>query len=179
MGRSAAKSRRLFQVIVVSLLIAAGSFGHWLFTRLSSKVASQSDVSHEPNGGKLVVHLGAEEREFIRIQATPRALVFLKVPWSASERAARRAFLDAASDLSEKRPELGIEFYLLDEERESTQRWLCSIRSDDLLVGCGITPGAGTVLWIANGRIEQFKLVGPHESLEIVKDTVSLWRTPP
>jgi hypothetical protein len=84
------------------------------------------------------------------IREAPRALVFLSVPWSCPERNARHAFRAAASRLAEEYPNLGISFFLLDEDYEATLTWLTSLGIPHF--GGRYARGAGGILWLERGR---------------------------
>jgi hypothetical protein len=84
------------------------------------------------------------------VNAAPRALVFLTVPWSSSERNARAAFRAAAEQLAAESPELGVECFVLDEEAEWCQAWLAGLHLPQL--GGRYPLGAGSMVWLESGR---------------------------
>jgi hypothetical protein len=57
----------------------------------------------------------------------PKALVYLSVPWSVPERRAREAFRTAVARLVEGRSDLGVAYFILDEEAEVTQDFLITL----------------------------------------------------
>ena len=79
----------------------------------------------------------------------PRALVFISVPWSMSERHGRQVFRAAASILEEKHADLGIAFFRLEvDEDETSQQWLISVGYPQFA-----GTGAGSLLWLQSGRV--------------------------
>lgn len=83
------------------------------------------------------------------IQETPRALVFVSVPWSAPERNARRVFTKAVEVLEQKHTALGIRYFRLEaDEDDVSMNWLSSIGFLHFAV-----MGAGSLLWLENGRV--------------------------
>jgi hypothetical protein len=78
-------------------------------------------------------------------------MVFLTVPWSIPERHARVAFRTAAEQLAGERPDLGIEFFSLNEDSEWCQAWLATLGVSQL--GGGYPLGAGSILWLEGGRV--------------------------
>jgi hypothetical protein len=108
-------------------------------------------------------------------RAAARALVFLSVPWSSPERNARQAFRAAASLLVEHYADLGIHFFMLDEEDEACQTWLASLGVPHF--GGGFARGAGGLFWLEHGRVVSSKITA--NSLSAggrIARSVSLWR---
>ena len=92
------------------------------------------------------------------VNAAPRALVFLSVPWSGPERAARVSFRAAAAQLAAESPELGVECFWLDEEAEWCQEWLAGLGLPQL--GGGYPLGAGSTVWLESGRAVSLEVGG-------------------
>jgi hypothetical protein len=108
------------------------------------------------------------------VNAAPRAVVFLSVPWSVPERRARVQFRSAFERLSAERAELGIEFYSLEEDTDWCQAWVVSFRIPGL--GGGVPRGAGSILWLERGRLVLSELGGAGlGAAEIVARTLTLW----
>ncbi len=111
------------------------------------------------------------------VNAVPRALVFLTVPWSGPERAARAAFRAAAETLAGESPELGVECFSLDEEAEWCQAWLATLGVPQL--GGGYPLGAGSMLWLESGRAVSHEIGGCQlKPGGIVARTRWLWARP-
>lgn len=92
------------------------------------------------------------------VNAAPRALVFLTVPWSGPERAARGAFQAAAESLASESPELAIQCFSLDEDAPWCQAWLAGLSLPQL--GGGYPLGAGSLVWLEFGRPLGHQIVG-------------------
>ncbi|MBY0514904.1 MAG: hypothetical protein K2P78_13435 [Gemmataceae bacterium] len=92
------------------------------------------------------------------VDAAPRALVFLTVPWSGPERVARAAFRSAAERLAAESPELGVECFALDEEAGWCQTWLAGLGLPQL--GGGYPLGAGSMVWLESGRAVSHEVGG-------------------
>lgn len=90
--------------------------------------------------------------------AAPRALVFLTVPWSGPERAARAAFRSAAETLANGSPELDVQCFSLDEEAEWCQAWLAGLALPQ--IGGGYPLGAGSMVWLESGRAVSHEIGG-------------------
>jgi hypothetical protein len=108
------------------------------------------------------------------IAAEPRAVAFLTVPWSGPERVARAAFLAAAELLASPLSPIRMYCCLIDEEAEPCLSWLASLG----VPGLGSYPrGAGSVLWLAGGRVV-FSVVDGQllTSNEIVARVGELWQ---
>jgi hypothetical protein len=113
---------------------------------------------------------GSDESVIAAIHAAPKALVFLSVPWSCPERIARQHFVQAASRLPEL--SLGVECFLIEEEAEACSRWLSTLNLPPL----GRTPlGAGSLLWLQEGRIVAFEISGQIPAYEIIRKCKLLW----
>ena len=111
------------------------------------------------------------------VNAAPRALVFLTVPWSGPERAGRAAFWDAAESLAAESPELGVECFALDEESPWCQAWLAGLGLPQL--GGGHPLGAGSMLWLESGRPVSHEVGGcALKPGEIVARSRWLWTRP-
>ncbi|HTU88863.1 MAG TPA: hypothetical protein VMF69_02090 [Gemmataceae bacterium] len=116
------------------------------------------------------IRQGSDETLIAAIHAAPKALVFLSVPWSCPERIARQYFVDAAAQLSEL--SLGVECFLIDEEAEACRTWLSALN----LPQVGKYPlGAGSLLWLEDGRIVTFKVSGQIPAGEIITRCKQLW----
>ena len=83
------------------------------------------------------------------IQESPRALVFISVPWSGPERQGRQVFRAAVTLLEERHSDLNIAFFRLEvDEDETSQQWLTSVGYPEF---AGM--GAGSLLWLQSGRV--------------------------
>jgi hypothetical protein len=92
------------------------------------------------------------------VNAAPRALVFLTVPWSCPERAARIVFQSAAEQLAAEYPATGVECFKLDEDTDWCQDWLATLGVPQL--GGGYPLGAGSILWLESGRAVSSEVSG-------------------
>jgi len=99
--------------------------------------------------------------------AAPRALVFLTVPWSGPERKARVAFDSAVEQLADA----DIFVCKLDEDTERGQQWLSSLN----IPGYTSPVGAGTILWMSNGRVMHQSHGCALTAKEIVERTRFFW----
>ena len=109
----------------------------------------------------------------VDLQAEPRAVAFLTVPWSGPERVARAAFLSAAEQLASPRSPVRVACYLIDEDAESCLSWLASLD----VPGLGTHPrGAGSVLWLTGGRVASVTIGGQAlKPQDIVVRAGALW----
>jgi len=124
------------------------------------------------------VHQDIDGSLLPRVNAAPRALVFLTVPWSGPERAARSAFLVAAKALAAEHEGLGVECYSMDEEADWCQKWLATLGVPQ--IGGGIPHGAGSMLWLELGRVVAHAIDGSQLNPSIILSrTRALWAKPP
>jgi hypothetical protein len=106
------------------------------------------------------------------IREAARALVFISVPWSVTERNGRQAFRAAVTQLEEKHRDLGIAYFRLEvDEDETSRQWLSS-------VGClqfaGM--GAGSLLWLQSGEVLATEInANALGASGIVARSTSLW----
>jgi hypothetical protein len=115
----------------------------------------------------------ADAEGLAAVQAAPRAMAFLTVPWSAPERVARAVFISAATQLSSPMSPVRVPCFLIDEGAEPCLSWLASLG----LPALGTYPrGAGSVLWLAGGRVESFVIDGQSlKPQDIVARVGALW----
>jgi hypothetical protein len=108
------------------------------------------------------------------IREAKKALVFISVPWSISERNARQVFRTAAAQLEGKSPELGVEFFRLNvDEDEVSQQWLSSI---GFLQFASI--GVGSLLWLCSGQVVASEISTNSFGVQgVVDHTTALWKT--
>ena len=99
----------------------------------------------------MVVREGTDEALIAAINAAPRAMVFLTVPWSSPERTARADYRKAVARLAEIG--LLVEAFAVDEESDIGQRWLASLGLLVTYDGVGVPQGWGAVLWLEYGRV--------------------------
>ena len=103
-----------------------------------------------------------------------RAVVVLTVPWSGPERTARVKFREAAAQLTDSHPALGVEWFSLDEDGGWCQEWLARVGFPDL--GDGVPRGAGSMAWLECGRVVSSELGGCSlRTADIVARSLSLW----
>jgi hypothetical protein len=122
-----------------------------------------------------VIREGTDEALLAAIASAPRAMVFLTVPWSCPERAARADFRKAVGRLAEV--SLPMEAFAVDEESEAAQRWLASLGLP-APYGRGVPQGWGTVLWLEAGRVVGFVGHGIDErAVGLIGRTKALWKT--
>jgi hypothetical protein len=125
-------------------------------------------------GFLVVVREGTDEALIAAVNAAPRAMVFLSVPWSCPERVARADFRKAVARLTEVG--LAVEAFSLDEESEVCQRWLASLGLPAPYDGGGIPQGWGAVLWLEFGRVVWWVGRGIDErAVGIIGRSKSLW----
>ena len=126
----------------------------------------------------MVVCEGTDEALIAAIDAAPRAMVFLSVPWSCPERVARADFRKAVTRLAEIG--LPVEAFSLDEEAEVCQRWLASLGLPAPYGGCGIPQAWGAVLWLEFGRVVWWVGRGIDErAVGLIARSKSLWQRRP
>ena len=78
-----------------------------------------------------------------------QAVVFVSVPWSGPERAARELFRLAVARLQKEFPDLAVSFYRLEaDEDEASQNWLTSVGYLDYAIA-----GNGAILWVKTGQV--------------------------
>ena len=124
----------------------------------------------------MVVREGTDEALIAAINAAPRAMVFLSVPWSCPERTARADFRMAVARLAEIG--LPVEAFSLDEESGVCQRWLASLGLPAPYDGGGIPQGWGAVFWLEYGRVVWLVGRGIDErAVGIIGRSKSLWLT--
>jgi hypothetical protein len=123
----------------------------------------------------MVVREGTDEAMIVAINAAPRAMVFLTVPWSGPERTARADFRKAVTRLAEIG--LPIEAFAMEEESEAGQRWLASLELLVTFEGVGVPQGWGAVLWLEYGRLVWRIGSGIDErAIGIIALTKALWQ---
>ncbi len=122
----------------------------------------------------MVVRQDVDGSLLTEITSASRTLVFLTVPWSIYERKARIAFRSAAEELAAEHPELGVSFFILDEDAEWCQVWLTSLHLSGL--GGGVSRGVGSMVWLECGRVVLSELGGVDLIADgIVARTLRLW----
>lgn len=99
----------------------------------------------------MIVQEGTDEAMIAAINAAPRAMVFLTVPWSGPERTGRANFREAVARLAEIG--LQVEAFAVDEESDVGQGWLSSLGLLVTFDGVGVPEGWGAVLWLEHGRV--------------------------
>jgi hypothetical protein len=105
--------------------------------------------------------------------AAPRSVLLLSVPWSMPERAARAVFYAAADQLGTALSP-AIQFFVMDEEAVWGRPWLMSLN----IPSYNAAIGAGTILWMANGRLMNSVLSGSQlTAKDIVERTRFFWPT--
>jgi len=105
-------------------------------------------------------------------------LVFLSVPWSGPERYARVAFLEAASNLESENPELGVKFFLLDEDAEECRTFMGSLGITNMTGAYSL--GAGSLLWLEAGALVFHEISGLEAAAKgIARKTKELWTADP
>ncbi len=121
------------------------------------------------------IRQGSDETLIAAIQTASKALVFLSVPWSSPERIGRQHFIDASSQLAEL--SLGVECFLIDEEAEPCRRWLSTLKHAQIeKYPLGRYPlGAGSLLWLEEGRPVAFEVSGQVPTNEIIRRCKLLW----
>ena len=124
----------------------------------------------------MVVREGTDEALIVAINAAPRAMVFLSVPWSCPEWTARADFHKAVARLAEVG--LSVEAFALDEESEVCQRWLASLGLPAPYDGRGIPQGWGAVFWLESGRVVWWVGRGIDErAVGLIARSKALWLT--
>ncbi len=121
----------------------------------------------------LIIHQTTDEPTLAALRAGPRVLVFLTVPWSCPERLGRKAFLEAAQQLSRDHADLAIQYYMLDEDDSLCRRWASSLgigHSQDFSLG------AGSLIWLENGKVVGNTVSAGYERADgIIRTSLSLW----
>lgn len=123
----------------------------------------------------MVVREGTDEALIAAINAAPRAMVFLTVPWSGPERVARADFHKAVARLEQ----IGVlvEAFAVDEEADVCQRWLAALGLPAPYAGRGIPQGWGGVLWLESGRAVWWVGRGIDErAVGLIARSKSLWQ---
>ena len=82
------------------------------------------------------------------------------------ERIARKLFQTASEELDTANRPSAIQFFSLDEEAEWCQSWLATLKIPNLTGPIG----AGTILWIANGRVLHTVISGSQLTVKDVVD---------
>lgn len=99
------------------------------------------------------------------IERAARAIVYLSVEWSGPERLTRRVVQSAIEAL----PDLGFEFFAVEEDGTITEPWLISR-------GCHHPRGCGSLMWCEQGRRVHTELLpGKLGAEAIVRKTLALW----
>jgi hypothetical protein len=105
------------------------------------------------------------------INAAPRALVFLSVPWSVPERTARHAFQKAIDQIAP----LNVKCFVLDEDADWCPSWLIALQIHGLEHGW--PQGAGSMIWMELGKVISSELGGCQLSTkDIVARTEQIWQ---
>jgi hypothetical protein len=99
----------------------------------------------------VIIREGTDEALIAAINAAPRAMAFLTVPWSGPERMALADFREAVARLAEIR--VSVEAFVVDEESDVGQRWLESLGLMVTFEGVGVPQGWGAVLWLEYGQV--------------------------
>jgi hypothetical protein len=121
----------------------------------------------------MVVRHDTDGSLLAQINAAPRALVILSVPWSGPERIARAAFQEATARLATDFPQLGVECFSLDEDANWRQAWLAGLGLSLIIRG---SLGAGSMVWLESGRPVSHEIAGSSlRSSHIVARTCELW----
>jgi hypothetical protein len=120
-----------------------------------------------------LIRQGSDESLLVAVMAARRALVVLTVEWSGPERQARRAFRAAAEKIDAEYRDLGVEFFSIIEDEDSCQAWLASLAVPQL--GTGYPCGAGSVLWLEQGKVVSSVVAGSTLDDDITKRSLSLW----
>ena len=108
-------------------------------------------------------------RNTAAIEHATRAIVYIGVEWSMPERFARLAVQAAIKCL----PELGSEFFVVEEDGPVTGPWLISHGWTEYPNGCG------SLLWFENGKLVAKELLPGRLGTEaIVRKTFALWGQP-
>jgi hypothetical protein len=129
-------------------------------------------------GFRVAMREGTDEATVAAINAAPRAMVFLTVPWSCPERVARADFRKAVARLAEVG--LAVEAFSLDEESEVCQRWLASLGLPAPYDGSGVPQGWGAVLWLESGQVVWRAGRGIDErAVGMIARSKSLWQPRP
>jgi hypothetical protein len=110
-----------------------------------------------------------------RINAAPRALVFVGCPACTQATRARHFFSDAAAQIAEVRP--GVVFFVIeDETTDDARAWAATFRQEDLAMFGHL--GNGWVLWVEGGQIREVDSsvgVQGRTTRDIVERTLVVW----
>ncbi len=106
------------------------------------------------------------------VRESLRAVVFVSVLWSASERAARQIFHSSVKKLEESHSDLGIACFQLDvDQDELSAQWLSSLGYPQFA-----QVGAGSLLWLQYGNVRKSEITANSLGLPgIIECTRSLW----
>jgi hypothetical protein len=123
-------------------------------------------------GSLMAVCQSTDPATIAAVRSAPRALIYLSVEWSVPERASRQAFFEAADRLSNEKPDLGIAYYLLEEETELSRDFMAALGLPH--VSCVL--GEGSLVWLEAGRTVAYefsaRLLG---ASGITGRSLSLW----
>lgn len=106
------------------------------------------------------------------INSASRAMVVLSVPWSGYAVSACADFRKAVARLNEIG--LPVEAFILNEESETCQRWLASLRLPKPYYG--IPCGCGLVIWLEYGRVVSLARGTDERLVGLIGKTRALWQ---
>ena len=94
------------------------------------------------------VRVPATAGELDEIRRCARAVVYVSVAWSGSERASRRTFVAAVDQLQREHPGFPVEFFVVDEHPALNMEWV-----EKLKTAVRHLQGYGGIIWLCNGIV--------------------------
>ena len=107
------------------------------------------------------------------ILQSPRALVYISVPWAGTERASRVSYVQAVVRMEAEVEKRRIRcFFLHVDECPVSEEWIQSLpRFPGLVFG-----GNGEVLWLESGEIvAAISHLGRNRESAVIEQTMSIW----
>jgi hypothetical protein len=111
------------------------------------------------------------QSEVAAICGQPRAIAFISVDWSGSERHSRQVFKDLVEYLTERYPLFDASFWVLHESWEGMSEWLTTCKPP-----VQAATGHGAVVWMEFGRViatEEYAVRAGVDGL--VQRTLQIW----
>jgi hypothetical protein len=120
--------------------------------------------------------VGTDQAAVEAVQKAPRAVVLLTVKWSFYPYRVKQDFFPAVEYLRKHHQSADLQFFLLEEDAEPCKQWFENMNSPLVDAQLGVM-GAGSLLWLENGKVVDFQLSGGElTSADMIARTLKLWK---